>query len=63
MTMAQSNPKLSNSNDFLLRIVKIIIKISSDHVNICGYRFEVVVTLPIAQVPGTQNMLYSTWRQ
>jgi len=57
MAVTESNPKLSDSDNFLFRIRDMIIKVSLDNVDVGGHGLEIIIRLSRTQVSCAENML------
>jgi hypothetical protein len=63
MTMTHADSELTHSDHLLFGVGKVIVKVTSNHVDVSSHRLQVVKGLPSAQVPRAQNVLDSTGRQ
>lgn len=63
MAMNQPNFELSNSYNFLFRIIQVLIKVPSDNMNIPRQSLEVVVSVLGAEVSCAEDVLDLPWNQ
>lgn len=63
MSVTQSDPELTHGHHFLFRVRDVVVKVSSDDMDVTGQCFQVIKCLLRAEISRAQDMLDPTRNQ